>query len=175
MRAFLVCGPESSGNCYLTRLLCEAGCAGRGAGEQPFDGPGCSVVVPEPRPPLVAVVRSFPHGGTWPDLASQVQQLRDQGYRVMVLVTVRDQHSQFLSQLRAGHADSWPEYTSRYVRAYRDIFSGVLASGAAFLLVPYACLGRERYRDMLRGILELPGPFLEPFIDGDAKYEARVA
>lgn len=174
MRAYLVCGPESSGNCYLTRLLVEAGCVGRGAGVQPFDGPGYSIEIPHPRPERIAIVRSLPHAGIWLDIEEQIRQLYHQGYRTTILVPIRDQYSQERSQLAAQHAHCRRDYLANQCRAY-GIICDILSAGFDFLFVPYACLGRPDYRVWLRDYLQLPGEFIEPFTDGDTKYATRHA
>lgn len=174
-RAFVVVGPESSGNKHLTATLTAAGCAGQAPtdGPQPFDGPGHAFVLPEVLPQQLAVMRSFPHGNQWPDLAAMVTTLREKEYTVTVLVMVRDGYAVERSHLgTGGHADS-VEQSRGYVReAYRRIFAGLQAVDAEFLLVPYTSLGRAKYRRWLGERLGLDLSRGPEFRDGDAKYLA---
>lgn len=169
-RAYLVTGAESSGTCYLTRLLIYAGCAGKPGGPQPFDGPGYSIVVPEPKPNLVVVQRSLPHGEQWPDLKGNIGDLRRQGYFVTVLVLARDSFCQEKSHLAAGHSKSHRQFTDTLSLAWREVFAAVLGCTVDFIVVPYHSLGRPEYRKWLAAELGLPGQFEEPFADADTKY-----
>lgn len=169
-QAYLVTGPESSGTCYLAQLLIDAGCTGRPGGPQPFDGPGYSIVIPEPRPQFVVVQRSLPHGGKWPDLHGNVLDLRRQGYGVTILILSRDQFCHELAQRAAEHSLSKAQHLLNVSAAWREVFSVVLGSAVEFVVVPYSSLGRWEYRHWLATHLALPGRFDAPYTDGDQKY-----
>ncbi len=122
-QCYLVCGPTSSGNRLVTRLLVAAGCAGRGDHHQPWDIPGQwdRVALPTASGQHVVVCRSLPHGveGCWPDLHRLLGGIIDSGYEPFVLITVRDQTCSERSH-RANHT-----CLGDYHRAYRTIFSAL--------------------------------------------------
>jgi hypothetical protein len=98
--AYLVTGPESSGNRYLARLCIQAGCAGDASTQQAFDR----------EPPLcqerVVWIRSLPHAGRWPDLDGLVALLRGRDYEVQALIPVRCPVATARSQIGVGHVGS---------------------------------------------------------------------
>src|SRR5438874_2332686 len=125
MRAYLVTGAESSGSRYLVRLLCGAGCAGRGDHVQPYDGPEATVHVPQPRPLRIALHRSVPHGGIWPDLEGIVASLWQQGYTTTALVMVRDQQVTEESQVKNRHVADRARAAAQAHMAHRAILAAV--------------------------------------------------
>ena len=172
-KAFLVTGPESSGTCYMTRLLIGSGCAGVAGGPQPFDGPEYSIAFPDGQelPPLLAIQRSMPHAGEWPDIADILKTLWEHEYDVTVLIMVRDGFSQEASYQRTFRTKTHAEYMSLIAHAWVKIFAGITRGlYPPFVVVPYQSLGCPHYRKWLADALGLP-PFVEPFIDGDAQYK----
>lgn len=149
--AYLVVGAESSGNRMLASLLIAAGCEGGTA----FDHPLMHDLPIEEDP--VVLVRSYPHGNEWPDLASIYRTLRDRGYMVRVLVAVRDPHCTIRSQVTRRHHP--PELAwSNYHRAYLDIFRQLGEVNVWYALVPYGALvarPREAAHELL-ATLDLP-------------------
>lgn len=131
-RCFLVVGPESAGNRLLAGVLIRAGCHGRASTHQEWDQ-----ALPEDETPAV-VIRSFPHGGRWPELPGILQTLSDRGYQTTVLVTVRHPVALTESQVARGHARRVEESMDLVRKAYRRIFADL--SGHPRLrsfLVPY--------------------------------------
>ena len=102
-RAFLVLGPESSGTRLVTRCLIAAGCEGSGDHYQTFDS---SL---EDAGNLIVWRRSLPYGSHWPDMREMLVSLRQHGYEVRVLATVRSHYCMVQSQLAAQHACSVSE------------------------------------------------------------------
>lgn len=168
-RAFLVVGPEASGNRYLTRLLVSGGCAGAGDYHQPFDLDNWHIFVPSPEPQAVVVCRSFPHAREWPCLVTMLGELAGCGYTATVLPVHRRTDFVLLSQVRAGHVASEQDAQRHYDKALELITDGIAASRAAFLPVCYDWLGKDAYRAWLASRLGLE-LFTEAWIDGDAKY-----
>ena len=163
-RAYVVVGPESSGNRMLASLLIGAGCCGGTAFDHPlmFD-------VPTGEDPVV-LIRSFPHGDGWPDLAEIYRTLRSRGYMVRVLVTVRDPHCVIESQVERRHHP--PELAwSNYQQSYRRIFEQLLTVNAWYALVPYATLRRGEAQRNLLATLGLPAVEVE-VRDENAKHYA---
>lgn len=179
MKAFLVVGPEASGNKYMTRLLCASGCAGKGDFQQPFDlGDTGDVEVHPPYPENIALLRSYPYGHAieyWPDFPNLVGKLRGYGYHVTALVMVRDPSVVEQSQIAVGHAPNVEQAWDNILRAFRVIFRGVLDANVDFQLVPYSNLSRTTYVRWLFHRLALPLGDLEPFADADAKHIETLA
>lgn len=169
-RAYIVTGAESSGTCFLTQLLLDAGCVGKAGGHQPYDATIYGVSIPEPRPSFVAVQRSIPHAQTWVNLGLIVDELRRCGYFVTMLLPVRDPHCQQQSQLTQHHAESVEQYTTNITAAWREAFAVILGRAVDFVVVPYQSLEREQCRRWLEQRLGLPDTMTTPFVDGDAKY-----
>ncbi|GIW80410.1 MAG: hypothetical protein KatS3mg105_2217 [Gemmatales bacterium] len=161
-RCYLVCGPTSSGNRLVTRLLVAAGCAGKGDHYQPWDIPGQwdRVALPQADQQSVVLCRSLPHGveGCWPDLHCLLGDILASGYEPFVVVTVRDptcsERSHVLNHACAGD----------YCRAYRTIFSAIgdlpwtFAVYESLLLGGLAAVNALLGRCGLSALAELPEP-----------------
>lgn len=90
--AFIVSGPESSGNRLIAALLVRGGCQGKGSTDQRYWEEGN----PSPdRGPLVAVAH---------DPKKAADKLKSCGFDVRLIVCVRDPFAQKLSMIRRGHA-----------------------------------------------------------------------
>lgn len=172
-RAYLIVGPESSGNRHLASVLIDAGCQGKADTVQPWDGPGWSIVVPEPRPEHLVVVRSFPHAGTWPSLASLVRQLRQQGYEVAVLLTSRNPAIVERSQVKAGHVATVEDARRNIQRAHRRIAEGLFVDATIRVhAIPYGVTRSRLFGRWLTQVLGLPRePLAGLWRDEDAKWE----
>lgn len=175
-RAYLVTGPEASGNRYLVDLLCRAGCFGgmatNAANEtvQPVDGPGLTVYLPEPPPARLAFCRTLPHAGVWPNLSGTMSDLRRRGYRVTLLVPVRAPDMLLRSQVRGGHVSGEPAARQHCLTASRYLGEAIAAAAGDCLLVPYADLRHPGFVRWLLAELGLNPETPSGFIDGDAKY-----
>ena len=146
-QAYVVAGPESSGNRLLAALLVRAGCIGSGSMAQPFE-------LPTYESPSV-IVRSFPHGNDWPDLRDVYHALRDRGYMVRVLIPVRDPWCVVQSQHSRQHHP--PELALANVRrTYADIFAQLGQLNVWWLLVPYEAMVLHPVQ-AVRRLLELLG------------------
>lgn len=157
-QAYIVAGPESSGNRALARLLIDAGCLG----STEFDHPWMKEELPKDETPAV-VIRSFPHGNAWPDIAGLFIVLRGRGYSVRVLVPVRAIMDVIRSQLvRHGHPSelAW----ANYQESYRRILAQIEAINAWYALVPYVVEATTAQRlELLSTIgLAVPGSEVEP-------------
>lgn len=129
-RAYLVVGPESSGNRKLAAQLIEAGCVGGTEFDHPF-----MHELPTEEDPVV-VVRSYPHGNQWPDVADLFEILRGRGYCVRALVTVRDPLAVMRSQVARRHHPrelAW----SNYQQAYLSLFEQLRRVNLWYALVPF--------------------------------------
>jgi hypothetical protein len=129
-RAFVVVGPESSGNRLLAALLVRAGCFGHGW-EAESD-------LPLHHTPAV-VTRSYPHGNEWPDLRDIYRTLRDRGYMVQALVTCRDLFCTIESQHASQHHPR-ELAAANVTRAIGSIFAQLADLNCAWTLVPYESL-----------------------------------
>lgn len=177
-RAYLVVGPEASGNRYLTRLLLSAGCGGGfrlgSQHEQVFDLPDGGLDLSGDLPERLAFCRSYPWGpspGRWDFWTGILDNFRDHGYVTDVLLLVRDQRATELSQVKAGHTVNLDDSWHNLRRAYRQIVQDVARADVDLLPVPYSALGRHSYVHWLLSHLDLPCPDeWETFCDGDAKW-----
>ncbi|MHC4698498.1 MAG: hypothetical protein ACYTFA_17330, partial [Planctomycetota bacterium] len=171
-RAFVVTGPEGSGNRYLTKLLVSAGCWGKGKTEQPVDEDedGFSLKLPDPLPELLVFFRSVPHALEWNLLRKNLQELRGAGYETTVLIVIRDPEFLEQSQIRSKHVTSTDQARGQIGLAFQQIFAACYATGAEVIPIPYSSLGRAGFTDWLSERLRLPRVPGVPFVDGDAKY-----
>ena len=112
-RFFLVCGPESSGNRFVTKLLVAAGVAGDDGHDQGFD---YDLWSDRPMPDDVVLRRSIPHGrggprgnprawGPTPDLVHIAARALQRGYTVQTIYVYRDPYCCARSQVGAGHLE----------------------------------------------------------------------
>lgn len=169
-KAFIVVGPEASGNRYLGRLLVSAGCAGSGTHHQPFDKDNWNFELPEPYPEKVVLVRSFPHAKAWPDLVTLKRKFDHYGYETTVLILFRDPWVVQESQIKEGHVANREMAFAHYQRAYSLIFEDIEQGELDFRIVPYSSLGRREFREWLFQSLDLQPVNPERFQDGDLKY-----
>jgi hypothetical protein len=152
MQAFVVVGPESSGNRFMVRLLVASGCQDNDTKDK------------------LAFHRSFPHGKNWPDLNTIIKDLRTANYNPKLLIMVREGYANGLSQISQNHVRNIQDAEKHYKDAYRSIFRSVVEMDADFLVVPYSSLGRRRFLEWLFGQLKLTVPDEKIFVDADNKY-----
>lgn len=137
-RAYIVSGPESSGNRYLARLCLQAGCAGDASTEQRFDRD------PPSRQQRVVWIRSLPHAHGWPDLGGLVSLLRGRDYEVQALVPLRCPVATARSQVAAGHVKG-----EGWAHVHR-------LTGLSYALGVYAALGVPALVIPLEGLILHP-------------------
>jgi hypothetical protein len=147
--AFLVFGPESSGTRMVTSAFIAAGCAGCDTHGQKFDRSG-------PEGDLIVWRRSFPHGDQWPDAVKMIEELRDDGYRVRVVVTTRDWYCLAASQVERCHSCNTRTAVKAIQTAYQKIFAAIAASEADFTMVSYESLA-QRPKEGVAGLMRLVG------------------
>lgn len=173
-RAYLVVGPESSGNRLMTRLLVAAGCQGEGDHVQRWD-----THPPVSEEPIVWL-RSVPHARQTPDIVAMVRRLWARGYKVKVVVMLRDWHSTLASQVRMGHVKS-KDQGQRHIRdAYVWIFSQVAEASVPFYVVSFEALVARPDATMTwlcdaLGLEWRDGMLPEPVLDENAKYYEAAA
>ena len=122
-RAFLVLGPESSGNRFVTRCLMAAGCDGDGDHDQRFDK------TLDGAKDTIVWRRSLPYGGgdgrVWPDLDTMLKKLKARDYRVRVVALLRNQYCTEKSQV-GKHVQTYKESAYNIASATRRIASFIL-------------------------------------------------
>lgn len=151
-QAFVVVGPESSGNKLMGALLVRAGCVG----DITDEGRGNLWSVVEPATEeRVVMVYSYPSGYEWPDLRNVYWRLQNKGYLTWVLVMARDHYCTVRSQ-QERRLKPAPIAEANYQRAYREIFTQIHAADIPFLVVPYESLVLEPVHAMHR-LLETIG------------------
>lgn len=177
-RAFVVVGPESSGNRYVTRMLVSGGCIGHGNVHQPLvDATGIDwrITVPDPGDKPLAFFRSFPHGRTsdgWPNMEQIDSQLRSARYEPFYLVCVRNWAATIKSQVAVGHVQSEHEARRNVTDGLKRIFRFIAENDVNWILIPYASLESEAARLWILSDLGLDATCdLEEFRNQNAKYE----
>jgi hypothetical protein len=167
-QAFLIFGPEASGNRMMARVLISAGCQGDGGHfqrwetERLVDGP-------------IVWLRSVPSGSVWPDIRMQIDDVRQQGYQPLSLIMVRDWNATMCSQVRAGHLRDTHQAATNMRTANFHIFSAMESSACRFEIVSYDAIIARGW-DVLGPLITRLG--LEPppedqrfeIYDGNAKY-----
>jgi len=180
-RAFMIYGPESSGNRLLRRILIDgAGCAGDRDLEQRFDQ---RLPLAEDEP-LIVWGRSVPGmvpRGNWPRFYDRdVGQARKHGYEVFGLVLVRDWccmvQSQVDTEYKAGA--NYGLNSQAAMDVYTRIFDAFERLAVSYMIVSYEALVMrpERFvRRLFRDLgLDQVGE-IEAVYDGNAKYYERWA
>lgn len=124
--AYLVCGPESSGNRLLAAILSRSGCAGEGSTNQPDDQHD----LPISTQPLVLVKHdSLP---TW------IDGLRRAGYlRIVAIIVVREPLANCKSMVERGHQ---PDFETAYKHRTQTIAENIVDcfdSGVELEIVTY--------------------------------------
>jgi hypothetical protein len=166
MKAFLVLGPESSGNHFVTDILVNAGCKGDSGHRGTWEA-GAENAVPQPwdnelpRDGTTPIVwrRSVPHGGDWVDIKGMVGNLRKLGYTVVAVVIVRNMFATIRSQIRRRMHNTEGEIRVNFRRALVRIFTELEKEGVPFVLQTYeALVNYPEAQDCLLKQLELPLP-----------------
>lgn len=171
LKAYLIHGPESSGNKLMGRLLMAAGCHGNYDG----DSDAWENCPPDGETPIVWV-RSYPltHHHLWPSIRQQVATLRGRGYNCHSLVMVRSWHSTIQSQIARGHVSTVQQAMTNMRLAMTLIMEGLQAALCPYEVVSYEsiiqrplpALAELFVRIGLPKLTELP----EPIRDENAKY-----
>lgn len=136
-RAFFVVGPESTGTRVLTRLLIANGCYGDGGHEQRIDLEIGSHSSKFREYSMIVYRRSVPHDGDSPPIRWIISRLRAAGFRVLVLLTVRDFYCTTQSHILRTHAKDEESAFQRISSAYNWIFSELSQSGVSTIVVPF--------------------------------------
>ena len=134
-RAFLVYGPESSGNRLMTRVLVACGCYGDGSHHQRLNDR------PPPRDAdKIVWFRSVPYAHAWPNLTGHIDQVLRYEYQPTILVMNRDVYAIARSQVRTGHVRDIAAAYRSITTAYRIIFDAINQMNANYLMVSYESL-----------------------------------
>jgi hypothetical protein len=175
-RAYIVTGPESSGNRYLVQILRACGCYTVAPSiekdpPQPVDDPDrvdFTKLFLAPGKDLIAFHRSIPHGGQWVDLSAIAKQLSQAGYKSRtLLIMARNTRSMVDGQVRENHTLGNRHLSRNHIsKAWRHIFSHV-NSFDSFQVVPYVDLTSNLFVNWLVADLGLTLSSERPrFING---------
>lgn len=164
MKAFLVYGPESSGNRLVHRILIEMGCLGDGGHVQEFDS-----YIPKPTKPIVWG-RSVPSDYIWPNIRGEIHNVQLNGYDPVGIVLFRDWYAMSRSQLKQGRVRTLQHANQNIKKAYEHIFNE--------LVCPYIILSYENIilhpQETVKILSETFGlPYVilkEKIADGNKKY-----
>ncbi len=150
--AYLVVGPESSGNHLVTDILCHAGCHGQSGDHtdwQQTDGDRSTVAhddlqpwdvcMPDDQDPIVWR-RSVPHLEKLPNIAEMVASLEARDYTVTVVVVTREKYATVQSQIKWGHIINTQQGLEQIEQSYQHIFQHIKKAGVAHTLVNYESL-----------------------------------
>jgi hypothetical protein len=163
-QAFLVLGPESCGNRYVTQCFVQSGCAGQFGHIQSFDESF------EAATDRIVWRRSLPYGDNWPDLDAMLRRLRAHHFLdVRVVALLRNGLCAIQSQAREHHRP--PGVASRNILiATRMISSFILENNLPHVYVTYESLA---YPELLRTIFAqwgLDSANIVPFEDKNRRY-----
>jgi hypothetical protein len=173
---YLVCGPESSGNRLMARILMAAGCYGDGDVIQRLDKED-----PPPDANRVVLHRSFPYGAQgggrhWPNINKLNDRFSALGYGMFVVVMARDHHCMARSQVEKGkHVKTLAEAQANIISAYGLILSYVM--NFHYVVVPYESIvlhPRETISWLLEYLALPPGEFQEEIRDENIKWYQSV-
>lgn len=135
-RAFLVCGPESSGNRLLTSILCRAGCWGSDSTDQPTPAE-----VPDDQE-LVALIQHH-------DLLQAYRTLKAKGFAVTALLLVREWNAHVASLVTRGHDASVTAAEMRIKRTLLDNLSSAMIYNIPLIVTTYESLNDRSIRCLL--------------------------
>lgn len=151
-RAYLVCGPESSGNRLTLSILQAAGCKPHTKQAEP------RWQSLKPEGDTISLMRSMPHGGKWDCIKGLLNHLESFGYQVVTLVPVRDITCIVSSQVSIRYTKDQEAGMEKVRRAYSHVLNALIQSKAEFYLVPYESLvlHPKQAANSLLSVLGLP-------------------
>ncbi|KKN84449.1 hypothetical protein LCGC14_0289110 [marine sediment metagenome] len=153
LRAYLVLGPESSGTRMMTEILIAAGCVGDPGHDQHFDQEF-------PTEETIVWRRSVPHGGEWPPLDLMIHRLKQSGYAVFAVVTMRDWTAMARSQVEHWN-HSFDSAINNIRTAYPYIFSSMLKFQVPYIMTSYESLKEYGPQKDLFSAIGLEAPAFE--------------
>jgi hypothetical protein len=152
-RAFLVIGAESTGTRLATKILMENGCVGDNTHHQPFDKKPGEIQ----KHHLVVWRRSFPHNEVFPNIKGLVNLLK--GFRVTVVVTIRDWYTTSKSNVRVSRAHNLDDAYARVGDAYLRIFQQIIDNNLHYVMLNYDSLVLEPENTQKTFLANLRLPF----------------
>lgn len=135
-RAFIVCGPESSGNRVLGAILCRAGCWGNGSTEQPTI---------EQIPADADNVMLIRHH----DLLQTFRALKARGFEPTAILTVREWTANLKSLVMRGHDASELAAEDRLRRTLLSNLCDAVTYHIPLIVTTYESLNRGSIRALL--------------------------
>ena len=136
--AYIVAGPESSGNRLVAAILVRSGCRGEGSTNQPKS---VDELQPDDGTPYVIIAHH--------NLMRWIDALRSMDYRVHVVVVIREPVATIGSQVARGHiADPQRAYMVRSQTIART-FEDTTKSGVATHVVTYEGLCESALKQWL--------------------------
>ena len=167
-KAYLVFGAESSCTRFTTNCLIEAGCYGKTSNddhEQEID-------YQEPTNDTIVWRRSFPHKWDnpnnfpyiikntigWPDTDAMYERLSKLGYKVIVVVTMREWYTTAMSGVNKGyrpHVNTLEKAYNNNKNSYKRIFNFINKYDLDYTVVNYEALvlnGKDYLNQILMDI-----------------------
>jgi len=170
---YLVAGPEGSTNRLTARLLIAGGAAGSGSYVQPWDDPDninqLAIPLGSLGHPLV-LIRSVPHNGAWPQLATICTRAEARGYQPHLVVPIRHKHA--IAKSQAARFDHPVNVEKQYQWIMHNALLGhvpfTFAVFESFVLSGLPAVNAFLLDLGLQAINQLP----EPLLDVNKKYFA---
>ena len=172
-RAVFVLGAESSGTRNMTRLLVKSGFAGTHEHYQRYDN---FETLAKEKPDRFVIRRSVPHALTWVNIQGVIKFLKELGYFVSCIVTIRDWNCMIESQIKAGHVKDERKSRTNIRQAYAHIFSQLYAAGVEYVPVSYESL-IHRPTETLERLgkeLQINFPEVHGIRDENSKYYSQT-
>lgn len=180
-KAFLVCGPESSGNKLTTQLFCMAGCAGTWTEPQDLNhfvaGREHDITKIIGKAQVLVYIQSIPGGPIYrPDLPAIKRRFESAGFPTSTIIVSRDWHACTKSKLLHGHQSSlttaWSELEQEWIHVGQCLLHlrpfYILSTSYLFLSPTRALIGLEHFTG-----LQFPKSARALIDDADAKHFTR--
>lgn len=140
--AYIVAGPESSGNRLVAAILVRSGCLGEGSTDQPKS----PHEVPQASQQPVVVIA---HHNT----KNWITGIKQRGYSsVSVIVVIREPIATVKSQVARGHFADFATAHDRRTRTIADAITDTLESCADLHIITYEGLTEDALRSWLPSI-----------------------
>lgn len=136
-KAFIVCGPESSGNRLMGAILCRAGCWGSGSTEQPSNLDD----IPKDEKLLMIIKHHY--------LAETYNKLKSFGYEVTAIMVIREWFANINSLIQRKHDNTIEEAEMRIKTTIQENITDSLENNIPLIVFPYESITNDSIRNLL--------------------------
>ena len=151
--AYIICGPQSSGNRLLASILRRSGCTEEGSTLQPRN----NYAIPQAGEHSYALIR---HNG----IGHAIKVLRERGYLPHCIVLIREPFANCCSMVNSGHRSSFNTAYINRTQMIADNIREATVSDTALDVITYEGLTEQflqRWLPMI-GLPYVPGPLELP-------------